>query len=47
MLTSLIASTSGNELEKLWGNALKKLTPKQKQMVLEILQDLKLRKSIN
>jgi|GEM_PF-3556201 len=46
MLTSLITSAGENELEKLWGNALKRLTPQQKQMVLEILQDLKLRRSI-
>jgi len=44
MFTSALKPSDGNELEKIWGNALNKLTPKQKQMVLEIFQELKLRK---
>lgn len=31
------------ELEKLWGDSLRKLTPKQRQLVVETLKNLKIR----
>lgn len=34
--------TNKEKLVKLWGNSLNKLTPKQRQLVVEILSNLKM-----